>query len=498
MTYTRKPYSQMVEEILKEITSRGPITDINVGSVTRTIVESIAREMDFMYAELDHVYEAGFVDTASGKSLDLVVSILGIKRKSEQYATGSVTFSRQSTAKDVVIPRGTKVQTASEDPSKVVVFETTMKATMAKGVKAVEVGIRALEPGEKGVVGSETITVIPKPIEGVESVTNRRPTTYGTNRETDAQLRERAKGALAAAGKTTMDALRNAVLNIDGVKNVVVKDMPNNIPGEVDLIVDGLDISDKSGLAYQEVRDVVDRTRAAGIKVNIMGTEPIQVYIEIYVRLTDKIRNDEEVESVVESIKDAISAYINKLSAGDDILYNRIVSKILAIDEVYNVDDIVFSTKRFDESRGGLVDDTRKRYNYDTKNLTFGPYEKPQLASVEVVTQFTLRVIMPVYVDVNVKVKVVDVAVNKEALEESIENTIRMYLERLRAGNDVEYEKVLNLVRHVPGVASVEELTISAIHEATGVMVSDSRRNITISDKEEARMRRLSLEVMQE
>ncbi|RLF10784.1 MAG: hypothetical protein DRJ62_04570, partial [Thermoprotei archaeon] len=57
------------------------ITDVNPGSVVRTIVEAISREIEFLYAQLSHVYSAGFIDTASGSALDLVVSILGVKRK---------------------------------------------------------------------------------------------------------------------------------------------------------------------------------------------------------------------------------------------------------------------------------------------------------------------------------------------------------------------------------------------------------------------------------
>lgn len=72
------------------------ITDINPGSVVRTIVESIALEMDFLYAQMNQIYNSGFIDTATGKSLDLVVSLLGITRKPAGYATGAVTFGRES------------------------------------------------------------------------------------------------------------------------------------------------------------------------------------------------------------------------------------------------------------------------------------------------------------------------------------------------------------------------------------------------------------------
>jgi uncharacterized phage protein gp47/JayE len=85
------------------------ITDINPGSVVRTIVESVAREMDFINAQMDQVYNSAFIDTATGKSLDLVASLLGITRKMAGFATGEVTFGRDSDPGDTEVLRETHI-----------------------------------------------------------------------------------------------------------------------------------------------------------------------------------------------------------------------------------------------------------------------------------------------------------------------------------------------------------------------------------------------------
>src|SRR6185369_7047892 len=72
--------------------SNSPLSDTNVGSVTRTLNESIAREVAFVYQQVNLAYLNGFVDTATGRSLDLVVAILGVVRKTEDLAEGLVTF----------------------------------------------------------------------------------------------------------------------------------------------------------------------------------------------------------------------------------------------------------------------------------------------------------------------------------------------------------------------------------------------------------------------
>jgi uncharacterized phage protein gp47/JayE len=72
------------------------ITDVNPGSVARTLVEAVSREIDLMYEEMNQIYLSGFIDTAKGSALDMVVSILGIERKPPNRAGGIVTFGRNT------------------------------------------------------------------------------------------------------------------------------------------------------------------------------------------------------------------------------------------------------------------------------------------------------------------------------------------------------------------------------------------------------------------
>lgn len=89
------------------------ITDVNPGSVVRTFVEAIGLEVDFLYAQLNEVYNAGFIDTASGQSLDLVVSLLGIGRKPAGMAQGEVTFGRHSEPGTMEVNRETHMYDGS-------------------------------------------------------------------------------------------------------------------------------------------------------------------------------------------------------------------------------------------------------------------------------------------------------------------------------------------------------------------------------------------------
>ena len=76
-----------------------------------------SRELAVLNKQLEKVYRSGFLDTAEGRSLDQVVALLGLARKSGEFAAGVVRFFRTSPAQaDVFIPAGARVSTAVNPP----------------------------------------------------------------------------------------------------------------------------------------------------------------------------------------------------------------------------------------------------------------------------------------------------------------------------------------------------------------------------------------------
>jgi Baseplate J-like protein len=91
-----RPDENSIFEVYYVFNNSSGLTDVNTGSVLRTIVEGISKEVETLYDEMESVYKDGFIETSSGSSLDHVVSILGIKRKSPTRAYGYVTFFKNS------------------------------------------------------------------------------------------------------------------------------------------------------------------------------------------------------------------------------------------------------------------------------------------------------------------------------------------------------------------------------------------------------------------
>lgn len=470
----KRSYDEIVNSLLEELQRRSPITDTSVGSVARTIIEAMAVEIAQTYEKLEDAYRSGFIDTAEGKALDNVVALLGVERKGAQYATGSVVFTRSNPVSEVVIPQGTRVSTRGVDPSQAKIFETTLTIRIPKGVSEMEAPIRALTPGEAGVTDYDTITRLDSPIPGIDAVTNRKPTTVGAGRETDEELRERTKSLILSAGRSTVDAIRNAVLSLPGVRAVSIRELPYGIPGEVDVIVDGLDVEDPAVRAKLET--AINSRRPAGIKVNIKGTTKVMVSIECYVSL----RGESGYESIVSELESRVRTYISGLSSGTDVQRNRIISLLLEHPMVRDVDDIILRSKRFDESLGMYIDDTRMRERGG--DLTVDSYERAMVDEIIIYTQFTPKVVSYVRVDLQCVISVESPNISIEGVREKIEFHLHNHILQIKRGEPVSYERLKGLLRNVPGVGEVHDLTLDVLYEDTGLIMSGARRDVPIGE----------------
>lgn len=292
--------------------STSPLTDINVGSVTRTLSEAIGREITTLYQEIRFAYFSGFIDTATGQSLDYVVSILGITRKTSEFATGIATFFRDPTATvgSITIPLGTSLTTTKGE----VVFQTIEERTLQQGQARADVPIRAGDAfgGDKGVVAAGTITVVSQSITGINRVANFDPTAHAASDESDDDLRLRAKAALRALGKGTIAALEK-VISDDRAQLQEISD-PNSLngkasqPGTVTLLV-----KTDAG-RFPSLQADVDQTRAAGVLTTLVAPF-VYVKLRINAKITPGLTGPGQDKIKIDIIT-ALQAYTDGLSSG--------------------------------------------------------------------------------------------------------------------------------------------------------------------------------------
>lgn len=336
-------------------------------AVIRLFYRPIAERLAEAQGDIGLVLESAQIDNASGDALDLLTALIGIVRDPATQATGEVAFSRDSAANtDYTIPSGTFVQTDAREP---IVFETTETVTLSNSSTSVTAGIEAIDAGVDGNVGSNTITVMPDPPVGVQSVTNSAATIGGSEEESDDELRERAKEELAEGSRASAPALVNAVKSLDGVTSVTIFINNGNlsqIPGTTN---DGFELvvaGGNDGEIAQAIRDTMaagDTSHSGysgsgasanadignGQTINVGFTRPTQVdiYVDMSLEVTDEFASED-------AVRDSIVGYVGGLYAsgqevtglgvGEDVLYGEVEYFIRDVEGVYDVTSLDIDT----------------------------------------------------------------------------------------------------------------------------------------------------------
>lgn len=320
-----KDFDQMVNDTLQEIVDSGiGITNINVGSVIRTITEAILSNVDETNYYLEYVYNAMSIDTATGNDLDRLVALFGIIRNQSQYAMGFVTFSTgdEPYQYDIEIPYGYEVSTRQNSSGQVSVFNVEESGIILKaGQKEVDILVKADTPGHR-YLAANTLTVMGKSIVGIATVTNKDEINSGQDEETDEQLRKRAKEYVLSFGKCTKSAIETAVNKIEGISTCRVIDLYKG-NGTIGIIVVPEIVPIPDSVAG-EVNRVIDETKAAGIKVFVIDLVLKGIDIEIV--------TSEDIDS--DKVLEAISNYASSLEVGQTFIISQMERKILnAVDD---------------------------------------------------------------------------------------------------------------------------------------------------------------------
>ena len=371
-------------DVRAEAGSAPRLSDRSPGSITRLLAESMAREYAVLSRQLEAVYRAAFLDTSSGRDLDQLVALVGVPRRRRGLATGTITFSRRTPAPaDVFVPAGTRVSTA-EPPA--IVFETVADRTLARGSLGVDAPIQALGRGASAIVPAGRITVLHRPILGVESVRNGERTGFSERDESDEALRERARRAHEGAGMATNGALVGALAALPGLreKDVRISEDPIAHPGvvELDLVLPPLAPDEAQALALEAVRRI-DLVRPVGIRVRhrieaprppgaaspghgevpLEGDDPASVAttaagslmlpVDVRVELAPASASLSVAErtELARSARAIVAAFLADAGIGEILVYNRLVSQLMALDGVLDVIIEMFPSAQPDAPR---------------------------------------------------------------------------------------------------------------------------------------------------
>ena len=214
--FNMKTWEQITASLVNFfVGAQAVITDMNIGGVARTLLESYAMEMEELYYR---IYMA--ISVAISQAIYMA---FGFGLLPALQAHGSVTFTSTYPAPiaGITIPQGTIVQSQSG-----VIFTTDSTGMITSGTSTVIVAITAQTAGASGNVGAGTITVLPTPISGIASLTNVSATALGADAETETQRALRFTRYIAALSRGTLGALLYAAIDLGGAVDAAILEAP--------------------------------------------------------------------------------------------------------------------------------------------------------------------------------------------------------------------------------------------------------------------------------
>lgn len=270
-------------------------------------------------------YNAFSPATAQGNGLASVVKINGIDKASATNSTVNVTLVGVA---GTTIPNGIVSDTNNNQwllPASVVIpsgGSITVTAT-AKNPGAITAQIG-------------TVTTIKTPIYGWQSVTNPSIASVGAPVETDAALRLRQSQSVALPSLTVLGGIVGAVESVSGVTRCKAYENDTNTtdgdgipPHSIALVVQGGDstaiatsiMQKKTPGSYTYGTTTVAVTDSVGVAHNIRFFVPTDAPIKVSIAIT---AISGYTSAIGDQIKQQVSAYINSLDIGQDVLLPRL------------------------------------------------------------------------------------------------------------------------------------------------------------------------------
>lgn len=204
-----------------------------------------------------------------------------------------------------------------------------------------------------------SLTVIETPAAGIDGVENLAAADVGNDTETDAELRQRRQQQLQRAGSATVEGIRNNVLEVENVDQVLVIENSTLIvdaggrPGKsFETVVQGganADIAQAifeakpAGIeAYGDI--IVAVTDSQGFSHNIGFSRPTDIDIWMIVNITPNVDPSEGAVYPVDGdaqVTAKVLEFAADLQIGNDVIVNQFYTPINEVDGVFGIQILV-------------------------------------------------------------------------------------------------------------------------------------------------------------
>ena len=306
-------HHSILQKLIAYVSSRTKkLSDFNIGSAVRTLLESVSLQLEEFYYNLQQATIYAVKNSA--------YEAFGFYREKSKKATGEVTLVFRNALKEPsIIPMGTEMHTWDNLEERVY-FKTIQNVRVPKGSLRVTVKVEANEPGTKGNVEVGDIAKLTIGRANIDFIFNEQPFTNGLDRETDKKREERFQKYVHSLQRGTRDALLYCILNVPGVRGAIIDDQ---YIGFVRCFV-----HDSEGNLNEDLKAKIEQAlvnyRSAGIEVIILPI--IKLKTDIHVRIKYKEHVDGRIYNA--QIEKLITQYLKHLPGSESLNKSKITTII--------------------------------------------------------------------------------------------------------------------------------------------------------------------------
>jgi hypothetical protein len=345
MAFQIKDFRSIVASMVNHVRATSTqLTDFRVGSVTRTLLEAPATEMEELYQQMfTGLKEAIPAALYPPFGFDLLPAA---------PAAVNLTFSVDKAAESAIkIPAGTAVSA----PGGSVTYATTEQGVIAEGETEVILAAVASVTGAIGNCGADSLTQLRNPIAGV-SVTNEQSVINGRDAETEIQRAARFRAYIASLARSNVQGVgygastaqvvddSGQILEYVFAHKVVEPYLADNDKplGYVDIYIwNGRDSASSELVSVaQSIVDGYndsDGSRVAGyVSAGVVATvhPTTEAYIAIHATITAE--PGYALSAIAQPIQAAIADYITSLGIGEGFVVSEAIARAMEVAGVAN------------------------------------------------------------------------------------------------------------------------------------------------------------------
>lgn len=451
------PFSTLVVNYYPERLRPTPITDVNVGSVARTLIETVSRELATQYQQLQIVYESAFVDTATGASLDNVAALVDVRRIVRGAPVGKVRFTRATGSPGQVFIPIDSVVTDGQGSR----YLTTVEGTLLPNQGSVDIWVHGETPRTK-VMDAGTLTVLERAIAGIAAIGNDEATWLATDDETDRQLSDRTRRAIHSTGTGTVDAICFGLESLPFVTAASMAEYPDPavaMPGQL-LVSVALSLDTPTNRQIVDRR--IDELRPAGIFVDRRWAGSVKLAVAVDLVFAGARLSSGEQEAVKEGVRSALVTRIGSMAPGSTLRQGPLTA--LALQDGRLVDAKLAWTADGVAIADGFTIAADKAARLDRADVT---YRSALFETQESGTG-------PVTVQVDVQGKLKNLTLSVEGAQSAIRTRLQQLIEGLTGGATIAFDAVVSSLRN--DAAYVLDLeTLVVVLEPEGAAFAELR-----------------------